>query len=1175
MPPSNIKGNRKLRFLLSLLMLGLGTGFAADDPGHAHGPYGRLPVVGRDWTAIADQPDGPLLMEREQLRQGEYFRRWQAVHRLFGPQHVSTKGQDILAKRGLGKALLEEGAPGVKAFAGVDTLRVLLVRIAFTTNRDSSLTTVSPDGEFMLTPPEDPGQLLIDPPPHNKAYFEAHLQGLSEYYDYQSGGRLFIEGRVLPEGENDSYKLTDVADYGPGNDGFWTLEGLEGLVRDMIVKADQETAADGSAVLADYDDDNPFTYIIFVHAGSDWQSDILGDSPNDIPTFFVTLGEPQDLPASGGSLSECSIIPETTNQDGYPGSIAAAFYHEFGHALGLVDVYNTSTGLPQVGIWDLMDSGTNLPVVLGQEEENGDITYTTAVGVLPPSLGVWNKWFLGWVEMDEVDGRAADYKLPAIAVPRDQYAMWDLANGDFDLDYPQAIKAGPSPREYFLLENRYVPQPDSTSTYTPYSGFAFERDEATGVVLYLAGLRAGVWSNTGMYDFFLPAGGLLVWHVNNDRIAENLEFNTINAWGDGLRLLEADGIQDIGVLDSYVLGWYGSWRDPFGQENGFQNVHLDAFPNSRMHDRSWSGLTLSDIRQAGSRSATVMQFGASLASFAGGFPWEVAPVDSALAATAGGLRGPRALDTSSLTPISVGDQELLILADGPGQDWTGGDFPAALFALNADGTARYSAPAGLPQGAIQALGAPLAGPPAWVSSALPAGEAVAWATRRGTVGLSTFTSEGAPGGWTVALADSLVHGALPLGSGSTLRIAAFAAPDSLYLLDAAGTQVAGLSLGAATSSPGARWLAAPRLLGQPGATRLLVFLDTGFTVVNAASGLPDIAAPTAYPRAILGPLHAALDSDGDDLLWLFDDAGSVGAWSLTADGYVSAREPLPVTGPLVCAPAVADVDGDGRNDLILATADRVLGFQGGGIALRGFPVRFHDLFPLEEGTAVSGPLVVADATGDGVNEVFFNTDGGHLVGLSATGRLLDHTPLLWGDTAAAGFAVGAAEPATGRRHLYLASAGGYAGEPMGRQYTNGRVSAYQLVQAGSAATTTSGWFGPAGGSRRGGPVGLPQDLGSAGPAALEQTQAYLYPNPLHGASVTVRFYSPVSGQARFELYTLEGEQVSGSSFAVEAGQVNEHLCDCSRAASGIYLGRLVYPGASGNVTKTMTLAVER
>lgn len=1147
--------------------------FADDD--HRH--YDNIPVVSRDWTDVRAMPDGEAQIAQEQRRQGEYFERWQAIHRLLGPQHVSRKGQDILAKRGYGQARLEGDPMGSKAFTGVDTLRVLLVRIGFEANRDSQLTTIAPGGDFNLVPPADPDELIVDPPPHNKAFYEAHLEGLSEYYNYQSGGRLHIEGEVLPTGDNDSYKLSDIADYGPGAGNTWTIESLERLVRDMIVLADEGTAADGSANLSDYDDDSPFTYIIFVHAGSDWQSDINQDSPNDIPTFFVTLGEPQDLPSSGGSLSECSVIPETTSQDGSQGSIAAAFYHEFGHALGLVDVYNTTTGLPQVGIWDLMDSGTNLPVVLGQEEDDGSVSFITAVGVLPPSLGVWNKWFLGWVEMDEVDGRRVDYKLPAVQVPYDQYPLWDAGSGDFETSYPQAIKAGASSREYFLLENRYVPFPDSTSTYTPYNGFFFKRDQSTGVVQYLGGDRAGEDYNTGMYDFFLPAGGVLVWHVNNDRIAENLENNTINAFGDGLRLLEADGIQDIGVLDSYVLGWYGSYRDPFGEDNGFQNVYANAFPSSRLYDRSWSGLSLTDIRQVSHRSSSVMQFKALVSPLAEGFPLELDPVGSDEATAAGGGAGPRALDVQSGTPLIVSNQEILVIADQAPADWTGGDFPASLLAFDRGGEAFLPALDDKPEGAFLALDSPLAGPPVGIPSTTGLDPSLAWATQNGTLGLTDFDGTNTPTGWAVDVADSLVAGPLRLPSTLGTRLVVMASPDGLHLYDLEGAPVGtGLNLAGATGWSGAAWRGTPRLEASVEVSFLFVFLDQGWVLMDLTSGSAEIVEETAFARAIEGDLQTALiKSDHSYRVWAYDDIGLVGAWLVDWPGLVVDMDAPELSQPLVCEPAVADVDGDGNDDLILLTADRILGYQASGAPLRGFPVRFVDLFPLDAETQITGPTVVVDATGDGVNEIFFNTDGGHLIGLDATGRLISETPFLWGDTAGAGFAVGETYPVTRKRLLFMLAEGGYTGAPLDRQYYNGRVAGYELTGTAENRLATSTWLGTSGGSDRSGSQGQARLLGPVAPSFDDMREAFVYPNPVHDDVVTVRFFSNQAGQARFELYTLEGEQVTSETFAVQGGMVHEHRFDCSMARSGIYLCRLVHPGPSGTEIRTMTLAVER
>lgn len=1150
--------------------------------------YERLPVQKLDERRLLEQPGGRARLDAELRRQGESVRRWQAVHELVGDRHVSAKSQRLLAERGLGAAKLAPGGDPDKVLDGVDTLRVLLVRIAFDGNRAPNLTTVPAGGGFMLEPLANPGPLEVDPPPHDKHYFRSHLQGLSEYYRFMSGGRLHIEGRVLPEGDQDAYLVRDVADYGPGAGGFWTLTGLESLVRDMITAADEGTQADGSANLADYDDDDPFTYVIFVHAGSDWQSDVNGDSPNDVPTFFVNLGEPQaltSLDSDGGglgSLTECSVIPETTNQDGNAGSIAAAFYHEFGHALGLVDVYDTYRGLPSVGIWNLMDSGTNLSATLGAITDEGDTVYVAAGGVLPPSLAAWDKWFLGWLETQEIDGSRAEYRLPAVGVPRDDYAQWQANGyGAFSLDDPQAWRGGLSPREWFLIENRWVPAPTEP---LPYDGFAFERDDSTGVILYLAGLQAGTedqWENSGFYDYFLPAGGALVWHVNADRIEAGLADNTINIDGNGLKLVEADGIQDIGVLDSYVLGWYGSWRDPFGgrdlsgNETGFTELPADGFPNTRMFDRSWSHLSLSGIGPRVARTAAVMRFSASLGPVPPGLPWEIAAEDEAGAAPAGGRAGPRAIDVSTLTPLRVGAQRLLLFADAPGGNHGEGPFDGSLYAVTDDGREYWTRVAGRPEGAVLALGDRVTGSPLLLEAG--ANTDIYVALRGGGVRAARVGGLGLTTRWTSAPADTLAGGPLPVrDSEGVTRLALLAPPDRLYLLATAdGAASAPLmlvdGLGESEAAGDLRLLP-----GSDGRADQVCVVSAGGWHLAGIDGDGWAASPTwtPYARTASGRVQAAVVPLADHvLLHLFDDLGALGSWRIDGD-VVEALDSLPaVTGRVVCEPAVADLDGDGRHDVAVATRDRLHVLQASGIPARGWPRRLSELFPLADTTGVAGPLVIADGTGDGLNELFFNTDGGHLLALGPEGDLLPNLPFRWGDRGRSGLAVAdGGNDGLDSRLLWLVSGGGYTAPPFGRTWVGGRVAGWRLAGTRGA---TSEWLGPGGGVARRGPAGQARDLGPATPAAADRAEVILFPNPVRGEAVNARFWSDVEGPVRLAVYDLQGERVAEERFTSAAGQMNQVRLELPGIASGIYVAVLEYDGTGGRRTRTLTLAVER
>ncbi|MEZ4388366.1 MAG: hypothetical protein R3D98_12485 [Candidatus Krumholzibacteriia bacterium] len=1150
------------------LVVGLSGAAAAADRTYSE----RLEFRKLDARSMAATPDGAAKISRELDRQRLFDERWHQVHELLGAQHVSSRSQRWLSERGLGPARLRAPLADAGLKAAADTLHILLVRISFETNREPGLATLSPSGDFFLDPPAVQDTLPIDPAPHDRAFFEAHLEGLRQFYSFQSGGRLVIDARVLPEGDTDSYKLGDIADYGPGAGEFWTLDGLESIVRDMITTADTGAAADGVS-LADYDDDNDRTYIIFAHAGSDWQSDINRDSPNDIPTFFVTLGEAQPLTSvdsqtgEPGSLRECSVIPETTTQDGYKGSIAAALYHEFGHALGLPDVYDAYSGYTACGVWDLMDSGTNLAANIGVEQD-GEIVSEIVTGLLPPSLSAWCKWFLGWVVTDEVTGgEPREFKLPAVGVPRAQYTLHNQVAGNrFDLRDPQVLLGGASRGEFFLVENRWVPYGVEDTPYDDAGGLYFHRDSPTGVVQYLGGDIGDTGYNTGYYDYFLPDGGLLVWHANMDRIEETLADNTINRFGDGLKVVEADGIQDIGVLDAYVLGWYGSPTDVFAPWNasGYPAVVPDGagVPNSRAFDRSWTGLHLQGIADDGNARGAIMRLDASLDGQAAGWPLEL-PVS--------GLPqdpDPRGLITGSMTAVTWPDGRDLVFA---ASDTTAGE-PALLFAWTAAGEPAFGPVGSLPDGAFMALPGPLVAPPAVIEGAADVG--VTFGTTDGTVWqLSAGVGDAPMVGWSLAVDDTLVAGPVPVPlpgvAPEQWPYACIGGGGRVVLVDGAGAL---LGDSVPVFGPGGGTPSAPMvtLAGGAASRQLLVVMPDAFEVLEIdADGFT--GRTERVPARVQGAAQVAAVADaGDTRVILFADQGVVGSWLVSAAGAVARTDWPDLAVPLVGEPAVADLDGDGRLDVVALSAARVHAWQADGTSLTGYPRRLADLAPLGAEQRFTGGPVVANLAAGPANELACLTEAGHLFVLGQDALAITGTPLRCTDGASSLLVV----PHDGRLSLAVATAGGLRGRPLDTRLTQGRI--VLVGEQDDDARATAGWFGPGGGSARVGTVGTARPVvDDPALAGADLPQVVFYPSPITGRTVTLRFFAAAAGPARLAIYTLEGEAVLKSQFAAEAGRVNEFTLDLD-VASGLYVARLEYAAAGGSrATAVRTLAVAR
>lgn len=116
----------------------------------------------------------------------------------------------------------------------------------------------------------------------------------------------------------------------------------------------------------------------------------------------------------GVSLREASLAPERQTQDNYGLGALGTIVHEFGHQLGLPDLYNTYDGTVGVGGWDIMGYGQWL-----------------MNGFWPSAPGAWSRAALGWVT-------------PQVIQP-----------GEYTLEEGGEVYKIPiSATEYFLVENR-------------------------------------------------------------------------------------------------------------------------------------------------------------------------------------------------------------------------------------------------------------------------------------------------------------------------------------------------------------------------------------------------------------------------------------------------------------------------------------------------------------------------------------------------------------------------------------------------------------------------------------------------------------------------------------------------------------------------------------------------
>lgn len=533
---------------------------------------------------------------------------------LFWKQDLSA--QQIPIKR---SHAISEPSPGVlnNNVNATGTLNVVAIMVEFQpdSNRLTTGTGIfGPDGMDGLPYLRNAEDFRVEPLPHNRNYFEAHLEFAKNYYEKASDDKLTIDYQVLPT----IYRLPKkMEEYSPTGETF-TNEKIAELIRDAWAEVEEGPVFDATGL-----DPETTAFVIF-HAGVGRDIELTGTSlditPYDIPSIYLRKDNIANLlenpgfngfPVNDGSfrVTNSLIIPRTETRRGldiqenefaFPLSINGLLIASIGSHLGLPDLFNTETGDPAIGRFGLMDGA-------------GFFAYN---GLLPPEPSAWEKIYLGWETPFEIDVETAgDIQLPASS-----------------LDQPNSIaKFSLSTSEYFLVENRHrdpdgtgttitIRKPDGTEVQQTFTNQdeAFVFQEADFDTL----LEAGTFVNATNFDFSLPGGldvgeneddpaddrnlngGILIWHIDEAKIQAQLQNDRVNAdpTRRGVDVEEADGAQDIGpgvpgALDNsaafgtaFDFWWSGNNYRVILQSGQETSLYENRFgPDTRPNNNSNSG----------------------------------------------------------------------------------------------------------------------------------------------------------------------------------------------------------------------------------------------------------------------------------------------------------------------------------------------------------------------------------------------------------------------------------------------------------------------------------------------------------------------------------------------------------------------------------------------------------
>lgn len=241
------------------------------------------------------------------------------------------------------------------------------------------------------------------------------------------------------------------------------------------------------------------------------------------------------------------------------------------------------------------------------------------------------------------------------------------------------------------------------------------------------------------------------------------------------------------------------------------------------------------------------------------------------------------------------------------------------------------------------------------------------------------------------------------GTAAPYRFSSF----DILITDSDGTEVSDADItltgdGQSTVSDGviATWDTASMPTGFYTLT-LEITLDSGDTMTKSVSLIVDTALHSGWPRSMADSdvyttiEHVTLaDVDGDgraEFLMAFDET----LYVITADGTALSGWPQSIDpdglGAFVQrAPAVGDIDGDGSVDIVLCNNEyQLLVFEADGTLKSGWPVEID---------GIVSAVALEDMDGDGIQDIIAASFEGHVTVIKGDGTALTGFPVTLADT---------------------------------------------------------------------------------------------------------------------------------------------------------------------------------
>ncbi len=429
--------------------------------------------------------------------------------------------------------------------------RVLAIRVDFLPD---TLKTTTGNGSFYLVLPDtiEADDWKIDPPPHDRRYFQDQLLAAKNYFTRFSRGNAVLTGKndtsddsggdVYPSNPLGAYRMPYPiwhVNYGNIDDPTDTrLDSmLTRLFYDAWTIADQTDTSIIPLDASDYD-----VFVVF-HAGAGNEFDTGFDlTPHDIPSVYIDsldlathLGLMNGIELSNGArIKRGVILPEMQRQWSIEIGMMGTVCAQLGFLIGMPHLYQPVVGNPSIGLFGLMDRG-----------------FGGYFGIIPTPPCAWMRLFKGWEDTLRV--RQGKIRLGALQLS-DEFMQQEGLN--------RLVSVPINNDEYYLLEAR-MRRPRIVTGNSRRTEMTVAYDRAGRQMRLFndysvevdPGFRVPI--SVEDYEFDLPLAdgksntrdaGILIWHIDDSVIQAKINHDAIQEDRNhrGVDLEEADGSEDLG-----------------------------------------------------------------------------------------------------------------------------------------------------------------------------------------------------------------------------------------------------------------------------------------------------------------------------------------------------------------------------------------------------------------------------------------------------------------------------------------------------------------------------------------------------------------------------------------------------------------------------------------------------